>query len=192
MPAKIKVTREAILTAALALVGEQGEQALSARDVAARLGCSTQPIFSNFPGMRELRLAVIGSAWELYCGRIAAAMTEGRYPPFKASGMAYITFAVEEPQLFRLLFMRDRIADGDAGDDPDVSNVIDAIVSATGLEREDAARFHREMWIFVHGLAVMFATRFAVYEEQSVSDMLSETYNGLLREYNSKGEIKNG
>ena len=35
-------------------------------------------------------------------------MAEGKYPPYKASGMAYIRFAKEEKELFKLLFMRDR------------------------------------------------------------------------------------
>ena len=35
-------------------------------------------------------------------------MTDGKYPPYKASGIAYIQFAKEEKELFKLLFMRDR------------------------------------------------------------------------------------
>ena len=35
-------------------------------------------------------------------------MSAGQYPPYKASGMAYIRFAREQRELFKLLFMRDR------------------------------------------------------------------------------------
>ena len=45
---------------------------------------------------------------ELYQNYLKEDMASGKYPPYKASGMAYIRFAKEEKELFRLLFMRDR------------------------------------------------------------------------------------
>ena len=39
-----------------------GDQAINARTVAAALQCSTQPVFSNFATMDELRLAVVEKA----------------------------------------------------------------------------------------------------------------------------------
>ena len=189
MPAKIKVSREDIVAAALELVRKGSSSALSARAVAAELGCSTQPIFSNFPNMEGLYSAVIGSAWEQYTRRISAEMAQGRFTPYKASGMSYIHFAVEEPNLFRLLFMRDRIAGGDAENIyPD--EVIRAIVRQTGMSDEAARRFHREMWVFVHGLATMYVTGFSAYDEESASVMISDVYLGLIKQYISEGEIK--
>lgn len=187
MPAKIKVTREEIVDAALALVQKGSATALSARSVASEIGCSTQPIFSNFPNMDGLRTAVIDRAWELYTARIASDMAAGRFPPYKASGMSYIAFAVEEPQLFKLLFMRDRIADGDADSEAEQSDVIEALLQSAGLSITQARRFHREMWIFVHGLAVMIATRFKAYDEDAVSEMLSDVYRGLLKRFKEDG-----
>ena len=61
MPPKVKTTKDAIVSTAMEIVRTQGEQALNARAVAAVLGCSTQPIFSNFATMEDLRTAVI---WE--------------------------------------------------------------------------------------------------------------------------------
>lgn len=191
MPAKVKVTREDIISAAVEVVRRDQPSALSARSVAAELKCSTQPIFSNFPNMEGLYAAVIGAAWEMYARRISAEMAEGRYMPYKASGMSYIRFAVEEPNLFRLLFMRDRISDGDADKMTYPDEVINAIVTQTGMSVEAARHFHYEMWVFVHGLAVMYVTGFSVFDEQSAGDMISDIYLGLVKQYISKGEIKN-
>lgn len=190
MPAKIKVTRERIIEAAFELVRTGCADALSARGVAAAIGCSTQPIFSNFPNMEGLRSAVLERAWMFYTARTSASMQEGLYPPYKASGMSYITFAVEEPRLFKLLFMRDRIADGDADRDTEQEDVIAAIMRGTGLSLDTARRFHREMWIFVHGIAVMVATQFTVYDEAAVSAMLSEVYDALLKQFAKEGRIR--
>ena len=108
MPPKIKITREDILTAALCLVRRNGAEALNARAIANAIGCSTQPVFSNFPTMAELRGSVIQEANNLYRGYTEEKMRTSGYPPYKASGMAYIQFAKDERELFKLLFMRDR------------------------------------------------------------------------------------
>ena len=55
MPPKIKITKEEIVDTALNLVREAGEQALNARSIAAKLKCSTQPVFSNFETMEDRR-----------------------------------------------------------------------------------------------------------------------------------------
>ena len=81
----------------------QGAEALNARAVAGVLGCSTQPIFSNFATMEELRLAVVTEADRLCNDYIRREVEGGNYPPYKSSGMAYIRFAKEEKELFKLL-----------------------------------------------------------------------------------------
>ena len=108
MPPKIKITKERIIEASLLLVRRGGEEALNARSLANELGISTQPIFSNFENMDALRNAVLEKANGIYSSYIEEAVTGGKYPPYKASGMGYISFAINEPRLFRMLFMRER------------------------------------------------------------------------------------
>ena len=60
--AEQKVTRKDVLDAALAIVRERGEGALSARTVAERAGCSVQPIYSQFGDMRQLVCALYDHA----------------------------------------------------------------------------------------------------------------------------------
>ena len=55
MPPKVKVQKEEIVRAAVEIVRKQGMAALNARTVAAALGCSTQPVFSNFAAMEDLQ-----------------------------------------------------------------------------------------------------------------------------------------
>lgn len=54
MPPKVKVTKEEIIAAALEILRQKGMEAVNARAVAAALGCSTQPIFSNYSSMGAL------------------------------------------------------------------------------------------------------------------------------------------
>ena len=62
MPPKVKVTKEAIINAAVNIVRSSGAQAINARTIASVLNCSTQPVFSNFATMDELCLAVVERA----------------------------------------------------------------------------------------------------------------------------------
>ena len=48
MPPKFKFTKDEIVSAAFGIVREGGEDALTAREVAKRLGSSTSPIFTVF------------------------------------------------------------------------------------------------------------------------------------------------
>ena len=56
----------------------------------------------------ELQYAVLDAAYVFYHGFLMHEVASGAYPPYKAYGMAYIRFAREEKQLFKVLFMCDR------------------------------------------------------------------------------------
>ena len=117
----------------------------------------------------------------------AQPMEAGKYPPYKASGMAYIAFAQQEKPLFRLLFMRDRShedASPRLGDD--VEPLLDLIQQAAGISRESARMFHLEMWIYVHGIAAMAATSFLDWDTELISASLTDAYRGLLARFKEK------
>ena len=108
MPPKLKILKEDIIKTAIHIVREEGSEALNARAIASFLNCSTQPIFSNFATMDELRLELIKKADQMCREYLQREVEAANYPPYKANGMAYIRFAKEEKELFKLLYMRDR------------------------------------------------------------------------------------
>lgn len=186
MPPKVKITKEDLINTALEIVRESGADAVNARTVAARLCCSTQPVFSNFATMEELRLAVARKATALYEEYMQQEIESGKYPVYKASGMAYIRFAKEEKELFKLLYMCDR-SDGTIPDDPKLTNQMEAIIqNNTGLTDTKAKLFHLEIWACVHGIATMFATGFLDLDWELVSNMLTDIYQGLLKQYKTE------
>ena len=184
MPPKAKVTKQDIINKALALVREHGEEALNARSIAGALECSTQPIFSNFATMDALRQAVIDEARKLLDNYISKDVASGIYPtPYKASGMAYIRFAKEEKELFKILFMRTRKNEEYTEDIALFNRMTDFVQQNTGLEGETTSLFHLEMWAYVHGIATMFATDFLSLDWELVSKMITDAYQGLKKQY---------
>lgn len=186
MPPKVKVQKQDILNAAVELVRQYGEQAINARSIAAALNCSTQPVYSNFATMDDLRLAVVQAADELSQTYRNREMETGAYSPYKASGMAYIRFAREEKELFKLLYMRDRSSET-IPEETELSDQMESMVHHnTGLDGIDKKLFHLEMWAYVHGIAAMMATGFLNLEWELVSRMLTDSYEGLKLRYEGK------
>lgn len=179
MPPKNRYTREQIVQAALSLVREEGESALTARALAARLGCSAKPIFGAFSGMEEVRAAVLAAAEALLDERTAQEIRAGVYPPYKASGMAYVRFAKEERALFSLLYMRRRTAQERAAADTKGRQLAALVARQTGLDPERAYLLQVEMWVIVHGIATLYVTEYLDWDEELVSMMLTDGYNGL-------------
>ena len=186
MPPKIKITKEEIVQAGLDLVRRGGEAALNARNIAAALGCSTQPIFSNYASMEELRSAVMVAAVHIYDRYAADQIASGAYPTYKASGMAYIRFAKEERNLFCLLFMRDRENREEPYEARMFDKMGDMVSNYVGLENDQARLFHLEMWAFVHGIASMMATGYLELDMELVSRMLSDAYQGIKRSFDKE------
>ena len=183
MPPKVKITKEDIVKTAMDLVRTNGEECLNARAIAKALGCSTQPIFSNFDSMDTLRLAVIHYANNLSNEYIKKEIESGLYPIYKATGMAYIRFAKQEKQLFKLLYMRDRSLEHPNAPSEFDSYIETIVQNNTGLSVKDARFFHLEIWVYVHGIASMFATGFLDLEWDLVSKMITDAYQGLRKQY---------
>ena len=184
MPPKAKFTKEELVEAALTLVQAQGADALTARALGTTLGCSTRPIFTVFQNMQQLQQAVLTAADARYQACLREEMQSGRWPPYKASGHGYIRFAREQPELFRLLFMRDRSGEAiPEGPDEQVQPIVELVKQATGLGDEEAWLFHVEMWIFVHGIATMIVTGFLNWESDAIDRVLSDAYAGLCARF---------
>lgn len=183
MPPKVKVTKEEIINAAVNLVRNGGAQAINARTVAAALNCSTQPVFSNFATMDALRLAVVERADALCQAYMRREVESGVFPVYKANGMAYIRFAKEEKELFKLLYMRDRSGEAIPEATEQTEKMESIVHNNTGLSGVDAKLFHLEMWAYVHGIATMFATGYLDLDWELVSRMLTDSYQGLRKQY---------
>lgn len=98
MPKKPTTTKEAIVEAGFELVRARGHEALTARSLAAELGCSTQPIMYQFSNLSQLKELVYQRADAFHTEYI---LTGGS---LLSIGLRYVQFAAEEPELFRLLF----------------------------------------------------------------------------------------
>ena len=160
MPPSQRYQKDEILRAATALIRRDGPAALNARSLARELGCSTQPIFRLFSGMDELRSAVINQASDAFYAAMYSCMDKTENP-YLRMGLFYLSYAQDEPQLFKLIFMRDRVTDGCYTEEQTAYNALYARISQTlGIPFKDAQDFYVRTWLYAHGLAVSMATKY--------------------------------
>lgn len=138
MPPACRFTREQIVAAALAITRERGFDAVTALAIADTLHSSSKVIFSAFSGMDDLLAATIAAADAQYRAYSADFVRDSADPPYKAVGTAYIRFARNEPNLFHLLYMRDRRREDHSGDAENIAVLVDFLMAKLSLTREDA------------------------------------------------------
>lgn len=183
------ITMEKILETAFTMTREEGFANVTARKVAAKAGCSTQPIFRVYKNMEELWNAVYEKAAGFFQDYYSLYPRTGK-APFANLGVAYIVFAREEKHLFELLFLakneqQDRaegtvtvsarrsmyeLLNGEAG------NVVYEINLAGAMGCLSPGDLFMKMWIFIHGAACMTLTG-----DYDLSDV--ETISLLERSY---------
>lgn len=183
MPPSVRFSREAVLNAAYQLIRREGLVALNARAVARELGGSTQPIFRLFSGMDELKQAVTElalSTWKAHLSQRVQASTF----PYLTIGMSFLLFARDEPELFKLLFMRDRVSDGSCTD-YNLSWGIPLIENIVKVDMDTARKLYERNWLYCYGLAVTIATKyFPCMSECEMRQLLVESLQGAALQLN--------
>lgn len=190
MPPTVRFTRDAVLHAACQLMRREGMEALNARAIAKELGGSTQPIFRLFTNMEDLHRELI-----LYVARQFQAYAEADMAqsdsPYIQLCTTYLLYGRDEPELFKLLFMRDRVSKGQYSDQTNFDLVFNIIKKETPLDDETALRFFERTWLFIHGLAVCIATKYIpCQDERYLISMVKEAYNAAVKMMNLEGVLK--
>lgn len=181
MPPKVQVSEERILDHALKIVRQHGMSALNARTLADSLSCSVQPIFRSFHSMGELKERVTAFVAEDYQRRLVEGLAKSN--PMNGLLMAYIRYAQEEKQFFRLLHLSDHLALSGTGDFVGVGVnkvIVDAMMKETGLSRGDAESLYVGCFFAAHGMAAMLATNHCAFSEESIQEIIGGVYDGLI------------
>lgn len=192
MPPKAKFTRDEIIEASLMIVKADGFKALTARALGGRLGSSARPIFTVFDSMEEVQQAVMDEAKRIYKQYVERGLKEEL--PFKGVGTQYILFAVEEPKLFQLLFMKEQECVPDLLGvlpliEESYEDILFSIENSYALDAELSKKLYYHLWIYTHGIASLCATKMCCFTAEEINTMMTEVFVSLLK--NMKAGQKN-
>lgn len=178
MARKETITIQTILDTAFAMTREEGFANVTARKVAAKAGCSTQPIFRVYKNMEELWDAVYERAVSFFRDYYDLYPRTGRLP-FANLGMAYIAFAREEKHLFELLFVSENtrkksiyeVLNGETG------NVVYEMNLAKAAGCPNPNDLFLKMQILIHGAACMTLTGDYDLSDKETMKLLERSYD---------------
>lgn len=190
MPPKPKFSKDEIVDAALEIVRERGIDALTARELGAKLGSSARPIFTVFASMDEVAQAVRGEAQRQYDEHVRKAAEVSDVPAFKAAGQLMLSYAKQYPKLFSLLFMQEHDSAHDfadvfasLGDTAPLS--VEFIRRDYGLTEDESMSLFKHLWVFTYGLSVLCATGMCVFSDAELSQMLTEQFTASIKSIKS-------
>ena len=178
MSKKPTTTKEEMVEGAFRLIREKGHEFLTARNLAAFLGCSTQPIMYRFPDLDVLRELTYQKADAFHSDYILAG------EDLLEIGLRYIRFAQEEPRLFRFLFQSGRFSGFSLEElirSPETAGVLAAVSSEEGLAKEDAVSYFEPLAAVVHGYASRIANNAMKYDPEAIKKALITIAEGLER-----------
>jgi AcrR family transcriptional regulator len=174
--------RDALIDATTALAREGGPDAVVLREAARRVGVSAAAAYHHFANRDQLNQAVKQRALAILTGRMQSALAEDEQVRvrhrnrqrigaadvarhrLRTLGLAYLSFAFDEPGLFRLAFgprgswpTRESASphDHNAGPFLILGQVLDELVAACVLPPERRPGLEYIAWAEVHGVAAL-------------------------------------
>lgn len=184
MPPSRKHSREEIIDVACSIIEKDGVDALNARRLASELNGSVQLIYNTFNTMDELNKEVYDLIYSKYSDALIKANDDER--PYLAKGIAYVSFARDNPEFYKLLFMSNHnmnIEEFMNSDKVVDDNVLSSIKKKFNIKGKDLVKFHEKVWIFSHGLSCLLATKTVYFTDKEIKDILVSTVNELFIGY---------
>lgn len=184
MPPAKRFQREEIINIAYQIVEKEGFNAINARRIAKEMGGSVQPIYHNFATMDELNKEVFDKIYLKFQNTMKEAINKKH--AYLEKGMAYVKFAKQYPEFYKIIFMRENnmnLEEFIQNDTETLRNVMESITKKFDISKEDLKDFHTKVWIFTHGLACFVATKTVNFSDKEIRKFLLNTVQELYRGY---------
>ncbi len=151
--------RNTLLVEGRAFLREVGVDAISLRSLSRRIGVTHTAVYRHFPNKEALLegVAVAGFADLSHATAAAIASAQGTEHALASAGLAYVDFAQQDPETFRLMFRRTARSDAQTTAAGEAFAVLERLVSdgqAEGTLRSgDPFLLALTLWSTVHGIA---------------------------------------
>lgn len=182
MSKSVSITKEKILDTAFLLARKKGLSGVSNREIAKKLNSSIRPIYYQFKNSDELKSELLKKIEEYFFQYIFN--FDNNEITYKNVGIRYISFAKNEKNLYKILFMSEynMFCEEFIKSDKDNFNKLQNLVKiSTKLDSSDALDFHTKMWIFTHGIATLVATDTVNFTDIDITKLLTSQYVALMK-----------
>jgi len=155
---KQRITKEMVVDAAFEIAKSSGMEQVMIRNIASKIGCSVQPIYSYCKNMEGLRQDVMKRVRKFVQKYVTEHIDKNDI--FHSIGQAYIQIAKEEPYLFKMFILHKRQKISSLDDlyksevDP---HIIEVIANDLNISKSQAKQLHLNILIYTIGIGTIFS-----------------------------------
>ena len=147
--------RQALLEAALIILENEGEAGLGLRDLARAVGVSPAAPYRHFASRAALLEALAVTGFQRFSARMEAVAASQPENTMAAMGKTYVVFALQNANLFRLMFSPQLKKDGRPGLRMAADAAFETLRHLVDGDLEEGRVRALAAWAKVHGLAVL-------------------------------------
>ncbi len=180
---KQRITKEMVVDAAFSLARQGGMEQVMVKNIAQKLGCSVQPIYSYCTNMDGLRKDVENKARSFLQEYIASRLDKNDL--FRSTGHAYLQLAKEEPNILKIFILQKRENISSFDDlyrletDPRIPEMI---AKDLNIHIEEAKLLHLHMLIYTIGIGTIFSVTVPGISIEEIYDQQELAYRAFLRQ----------
>lgn len=189
---KQKITKEMVIAAAFELARSGGMEQVMVKNIAQRLNCSVQPIYSYCKNMEDLRQEVMKKVRHFIQEYVAERIDKNDL--FRSTGKAYVQIAREEPYIFKMFILHQRNEVASLDDlyeyetNPQIAGFI---AEQLNISVSTAKQFHLNMLIYTIGIGTIFSVANPGISADEIFTQQETAYKAFLRQALNEGEEKN-
>lgn len=187
MPPITKITRDIILRTGYELVIESGIESVNSRSIAKMMGCSTQPIFSQFASMEELKQEIHDFACDMFEKELLhCSETEDL---IYNSYIKVINLAQNKPNIFKLIFLTEycrgqNFINARMGFESN-KKILNYMQIKFAFNDSESKELYEKISIVVQGIATIIASSGIEYSSEQVINIvessLEDFAEGIIR-----------
>jgi len=181
MPPKPKRNREEVMDAAINILRKDGYESITARNLAQELSVAPSSVFTHFSSKDELEGAILERIRNIYGEYLAQGAKLN--PPFKGCAVKFLEFAKNEPNMYRLIFMRkntDRELSELIFTESYRKEILDSAIKSFGIDEKQAVWLYDNLWAYIHGMATLIVTGACSFSDEEICSRLGTICRGML------------
>lgn len=172
--------RQTILEVALKILARDGASGLSLRDLARVVGVSPAAPYRHFDSRAALLEALAVTGFQRFAGAMNDVTQSNPPDPLAAMGKTYVLFALENANLFRLMFSPDLKKEARPGLKMAADAAFDTLRQAVGGDGQMSRIKALSAWAKVHGLAVLLLDgQIAIRAGEDMEALIAEIIESL-------------
>ena len=180
---KQRITKDMVVDAAFEIARNSGMEQVMVKNIADKIGCSVQPIYSYCKNMDGLKQDVIQQV-NRFIQKYAVSHIN-KDDLFRSTGKSYIQLAQEEPYLFRIFILHQREGISSLNDlyqseaNPHTAEII---AKELNISVERAKQLHLNMLIYTIGIGTIFSVTTPGISTDEIYTQQEVAYEAFLKQ----------